>query len=90
MSQADRQDGGDALTLDQPVTYHIRVPGEIDDIWAGSLSLTVERVDYGPPVSTLVGTFDQAGLHGVLRRLYSLGLPLVSVVRVRGAPEPSS
>jgi hypothetical protein len=40
-------------------------------------------VDYGPPVSTLAGTFDQAGLHGVLRRLYSLGLPLVSVVWVK-------
>jgi hypothetical protein len=33
-----------------------------------------------PPVATLTGTFDQAALQGALRRLYSLGLPLISVI----------
>jgi hypothetical protein len=33
----------------------------------------------GPPVTTLTGTVaDQAALQGLLRRLYSLGLPLIS------------
>jgi hypothetical protein len=31
------------------------------------------------PVTTLTGAVDQAALHGLLRRLYSLGLPLISV-----------
>jgi hypothetical protein len=34
----------------------------------------------GQPVTILTGTFDQAGLQGLLRRLYSLGLPLISVI----------
>ena len=35
-----------------------------------------------PPVTTLTSTVDQAGLQGLLRRLYALGLPLISVERV--------
>ena len=31
------------------------------------------------PVTTLTGRLDQAALQGLLRRLYSLGLPLISV-----------
>jgi hypothetical protein len=34
------------------------------------------------PVTTLTGTVDQAALQSVLRRLYSLGLPLISVTCV--------
>ena len=36
----------------------------------------------GQPVTTLTSALDQAALHGLLRRLYSLGLPLISVVWV--------
>ena len=31
------------------------------------------------PVTILTGTVDQAALQGLLRKLYSLGLPLISV-----------
>ena len=68
------------LTLDRPATYQIKVPGELDEKWAdwaGKVTIAVERE--GPPVTVLTGTFDQAALHGLLRRLYSLGLPLISV-----------
>jgi hypothetical protein len=34
------------------------------------------------PVTTLTGTVDQAALQGLLRRLYCLGLPLISVICV--------
>ena len=30
--------------------------------------------------TTLAATIDQAALHGLLRRLYSMGLPLISVI----------
>jgi hypothetical protein len=33
----------------------------------------------GPPVITLTCTSDQAALQSLLSRLYSLGLPLISV-----------
>jgi hypothetical protein len=42
--------------------------------------VTVERKGDTPPVTTLSGAFDQAALHSLLRRLYSLGLPLISVI----------
>jgi hypothetical protein len=73
------------LTLDRPVTYQIKVPGELDESWsdwAGGLTMRVESKGDGPPVTTLTGTLDQAALQGLLRRLYALGLPLLSVNRV--------
>jgi hypothetical protein len=48
------------------------------------MTVTVESEGDGPPVTTLTGTVDQAALHGLLRRLYSLGLPLISVNLVEG------
>jgi hypothetical protein len=47
------------------------------------MAITLENGDDGPPTTTLTGTVaDQAALQGLLRRLYSLGLPLISVNRV--------
>ena len=73
------------LTLDRPVTYQIKVPGHLDESWsewAWGMTITVKSEAEGQPVTTLTGTFDQAALHGLLRRLYSLGLPLISVIFV--------
>ena len=70
------------LTLDRPATYQIKVPGHLDQSWsewAGSMTITVDSEGDGPPVTILTGTLDQAALQGLLRRLYSLGLPLISV-----------
>ena len=72
-------------TLDRPATYQIIVPGHLDESWAEwdrEMSVTVESEDDSLPVTILTGTFDQAALHGLLRRLYSLGLPLISVTWV--------
>ena len=71
------------LTLDRPATYQIKVPGVLGKSWsdwAGGMTVTVEGND--PPVTTLTGNLDQAALHGLLRRLYSRGLPLISVICV--------
>ena len=73
------------LTLDRPATYQIKVPGHIGESWsdwAGGMTITVESEGDGPPVTILTGTLDQAALQGLLRRLYSLGLPLISVICV--------
>ena len=71
------------LTLDQPVTYRIEVPGHLDESWsdwAGGMTITAEIEGDDPPITTLTGIVaDQAALQGLLRRLYSLGLPLISV-----------
>jgi len=70
------------LTLDRPATYQIKVPGHIGENWSdwiGGMTITVEIEGDDQPVTTLTGTLDQAALQGLLRRLYSLGLPLISV-----------
>jgi hypothetical protein len=70
------------LTLDRPATYQIKVPGHLNESWsewAGGMTITVESEGDGLPVTTLTGSVDQAALQGLLRRLYSLGLPLISV-----------
>ena len=73
----------------EPGRYEIRLKGHLDPRWAPSfdgLRLSHERdgttLLRGPVV-------DQAALHGVLRRVRDLGLPLVSVIRVEPEPEPA-
>ena len=69
-------------TLDQPVPYEIRVPGQIGAGWASwseEMTVTIEGEGGDSPITALTGVFDQAALLGLLRRLYSLGIPLISV-----------
>ena len=77
------------LTLDRPVPYRIQVPGHLDGSWSDwveGMTVAVQIEEDGSPVTTLTGTVDQAALHGLLRRLYSLGLPLISVTYVECDP----
>jgi hypothetical protein len=62
--------------------YEIRVVGHLDSRWADwfeGLSFTHEgdgtTILYGPVV-------DQAALHGLLRKVRDLGMPLISAIRV--------
>jgi len=72
------------LTLDQLATYQIKVPGELAESWSDWIEdITIEgEIEDGLPVSVLTLTVDQAALQGLLRRLYSLGLPLISVILI--------
>ena len=70
------------LTLDQPATYLIKVPGAIDGDWLdwnGGVAVNIEK-DGIEPITTLTITVDQAALHGLLKHLYAFGIPLISVV----------
>ena len=73
------------LSLDQPFTYEIRVPGVLDKQrldWNDGMQVATESRGNRDPISILTITVDQAGLQGLLRHLYSLGLPLISVICV--------
>ena len=62
--------------------YEIRIQGHLDQRWAGwfdGLTLTLE--DNGDTLLT-GRVVDQAALHGLLRKVRDLGMPLVSVRRV--------
>ena len=69
-----------------PATYQIKVPGKPDAGWSEWVERMMIAFDSeggdGLPVTTLTGTVDQAALQDLLRRLYSLGLPLISVIWV--------
>lgn len=75
------------LTLHRPATYQITVPGAFDKSWsdwAGGMTIAVHSEGEGSSVTILTGVVDQAGLQGLLRRLYALGLPLISVHWIPG------
>lgn len=70
------------LTLDRPACYEIKIPGQIDESWSdwtGGMAIMIKSTGDGGVVTTLTGAMDQAALQGLLRRLYSIGLPLISV-----------
>ena len=66
---------------DQPAVYEIRIKGHLDDRWAECFEgMTLTREENG--VTVLTGpVIDQARLHGFLRTVRNLGLPLLSVMR---------
>ena len=70
------------LTLTQPVDYQIKISGALPSFWTEgdiSVSITVEESADGQVISIITGQMDQAALIGLLRKLYSLGFPLIAV-----------
>ena len=67
---------------DQPMVYQIRITGHLGHTWIDWFEgLTISLEDNGDTLLTgpLV---DQAALHGLLKKVRDLGMPLVSVKRV--------
>ena len=67
----------------EPERYEIRIKGHLDDKWADWFEgLTITLDDNGDTLLT-GPVVDQAALHGLLRKVRDLGMPLLSVTRVR-------
>ena len=67
---------------DQPLVYEIRLKGLLDRDWGdwfGGVTVTLE--EDGATLLTC-HIVDQAALHGLLRQIRDLGLPLISVNRI--------
>ena len=71
---------------DCPVIYQITVQGYLDESrsdWFDSMAIEPQVDADGKSVTKLTGkVVDQAALHGLLRKLYDLGLSLLSTKRI--------
>jgi hypothetical protein len=65
------------------MVYQIRIKGHLGPRWSGwfeGLTITPE----GDGDTLLTGpVVDQAALHGLLRKVRDLGMPLISAIRVK-------
>jgi len=70
----------------QPTVYQIRIKGHLDSQWTdwfGGLTITLEE---GGDTLLTGPVVDQAALHGLLKKVRDLGMPLVSVSPVKPGP----
>jgi hypothetical protein len=66
----------------EPGLYEIRVKGLLADRWAARFEgMTLTREENGDTLLT-GSVVDQAALHGLLRKVRDLGMPLISVTRI--------
>jgi hypothetical protein len=71
-----------ANKLDQPMVYQIRVKGHLGRQWTNWFEgLTITLEDNGDTILT-GPVVDQAALHGLLRKVRDLGMPLISAIHV--------
>ena len=78
MPREDNRDVGP----DQPIVYQIKLRGHLGSQWATWFGdLTVELTDAGETLLT-GPVADQAALHGLLKKIRDLGMPLISVIGV--------
>jgi hypothetical protein len=74
----------------QPLIYEIRIKGHLDQQWTEWFEgLTITLEDNGDTLLT-GHVVDQAALHGLLRKVRDLGMPLLSVDSVKPDPEDAS
>jgi hypothetical protein len=64
---------------DKPTIYQIRIKGQLDSQWTDWFAgLTITLEDNGDTLLT-GRVIDQAALHGLLKKVRDLGMPLLSV-----------
>ena len=72
----------------QPLVYQIRIKGHLGRHWTDWFEgLTITALDNGETLLT-GPVVDQAALHGLLRKVRDLGVPLLSVSRVTPGQAP--
>jgi hypothetical protein len=75
---------------DQPMVYQIRLKGHLSRQrmdWFEGLIVTLEEDGNTLMTGTMI---DQAALHGILKKIRDLGMPLLSVISVDPASQDTS
>jgi hypothetical protein len=70
------------FTLSQFIHFQIVIAGQSGATWSewiDEVDIQIETDPEGLVTTTLTGYFDQAGLIGLIRQLYSMGYPIISV-----------
>ena len=66
----------------QPVVYQIRLHGHLGRQWTARFEgLTITWENNGDTL--LTGVVDQAALHGFLKKVRDIGIPLISIIRIQ-------
>jgi hypothetical protein len=81
---------GSERTSGQSMVYQIRITGHLGQQWVDwfeGLTITLEEDG-----STLLSgpVIDQAALHGILKKIRDLGMPLLSVHSLEACPQDRS
>jgi hypothetical protein len=72
---------------DLPLVYQIRVKGHLGRQWMDWFEGLVITLDEDGSTLLTGPVIDQAALHGILRKVRDLGLPLLSVNALRPGPQ---
>lgn len=68
--------------VNKPTIYQIRIGGQLGEQWQmGFAQMILTLADNGDTLLT-GPVVDQAALHGLLRKVRDLGLPLISVLQL--------
>jgi len=67
----------------QQMIYQFRIEGHLSPLWEVTFEGLTIRLEEGGETLLTGPVADQAALHGLLRKFRDLGLPLVSVTRLR-------
>ena len=75
--------------FDESGLYEIRLKGHLNDRWAGWFGDAIITLEDNGNTLLICYVIDQAALHGLLKRVRDLGMPLLSVNFVKpGQAEP--
>lgn len=67
----------------EPMIYQIRISGHLGHQWTDWFGGLIVTLDHNGETLLSGPVVDQAALHAVLRKVRDLGMPLLSVTRVK-------
>ncbi len=73
-----------------PEIYQIRIKGELNSQWSDWFAGLIITLDEHGDTLLTGPVVDQAALHGLLKKIRDLGLPLVSVNHIVRGPSSDS